>query len=153
MDGSFGFDRNGTCSKKLHNKRINFSTEYAVRLQEVQIECCDAPRIIRSRDTPETFFYLDPPYVGTDQGHYDGYTQEDFDVLLGLLETLNGKFLLSSYRNTRLAEYTQRNQWQSMEIKMARPMTNRFGAAKNKIEVLTANYPILPTKARKQAKT
>jgi DNA adenine methylase len=51
---------------------------------------------------PEAFFHLDPPYVGADQGHYDGYTQEDFDTLLKLLETLNGKFLLSSYRNKSL---------------------------------------------------
>jgi DNA adenine methylase len=74
LDGGFGFDRIGTASKKLHNKRINFSIDYAVRLQRVQIECCDALRIIKSRDTAGTFFYLDPPYVGSDQGHYDGYT-------------------------------------------------------------------------------
>jgi DNA adenine methylase len=98
------------------------SEEYAMRLQEVQIECCDAPRIIRSRDTAETFFYLDPPYVGSDQGHYDGYTQEDFNALLDLLETLKGKFLLSSYRNASLAEYTRRNRWQNYRNKNGLPL-------------------------------
>jgi DNA adenine methylase len=97
LDGGFGYDRTGTASKKLSNKRYSFSIDYAVRLQQVQIECCDALRIIRSRDTEDTFFYLDPPYVGADQGHYDGYAQEDFDGLLNLLETIRGKFLLSSF--------------------------------------------------------
>jgi hypothetical protein len=86
-------------SKKMANKRAGFNTEYAIRLQQVQIECCDALWIIGSRDTPETFFYLDPPYVGANQGHYDGYTQMDFDALLRALEDLTGKFLLSSFRN------------------------------------------------------
>jgi DNA adenine methylase len=84
LDGGFGYDRTGVTSKKLANKRTSFSIDYAVRLQRVQIECCDALRIIRSRDTGDTFFYLDPPYVGSDQGHYDGYTQDDFDSLLTL---------------------------------------------------------------------
>jgi DNA adenine methylase len=88
LDGSFGYDRNGTTSKKRVNKRMGFNTDYAIRLRQVQIECRDALRIIQSRDTPESFFYLDPPYPGTDQGHYDGYTQIDFDTLLGLLESI-----------------------------------------------------------------
>jgi DNA adenine methylase len=53
LDGSFGFDRTGTTSKKINNKRERFSINYAARLQEVQIECCDALRIIKSRDTTE----------------------------------------------------------------------------------------------------
>ena len=102
------------------------------------------PGIVGSRDTAETFFYLDPPYVGTDQGHYDGYTQEDFDMLLDRLEGIQGKFLLSSYRNASLAEFSRRNGWHAVEIRMHSPMTNNVPgrSPKSKIEVLTANYPI-----------
>ncbi len=107
------------------------------------IECCDALRIIKSRDTSETFFYLDPPYVGSDQGHYDGYTQEDFDALLRLLENAQGKFLLSSFRNANLAEFSQRNGWFTEEIRLSSSMTHGQGrTVRDKIEVLTANYPI-----------
>jgi DNA adenine methylase len=141
LNGCFGYDRTGTNSKKLANKRTVFTIDYAVRLQEVQIECCDALRIIQSRDTPETFFYLDPPYVGTDQGHYDGYMQEDFDNLLGLLESIKGKFLLSSYRNKSLKEFTERNGWYKQEFKMTSSMAHGR-TVRDKVEVLTANYPI-----------
>lgn len=142
LDGVFGYDRSGTASKKLANKRKGFTEEYAIRLQNTQIECCDALRIIRSRDTEETFFYIDPPYVGADQGHYDGYSQEDFDALLALLESIKGKFLLSSYRNVALKECVKRNGWYSLEIDMACSMTNRAQSPRHKVEVLTANYPI-----------
>jgi DNA adenine methylase len=143
FDGGFGFDHVGTISKKLSNKRVNFSTDYTARLQQTQIECADALRIIKNRDTAQTFFYLDPPYVGCDQGHYDGYTQEDFDMLLLLLEHLQGKFLLSSFRNKSLADYAKRNQWETIEIKMACSMKNKNNSSRDKkVEVLTANYPI-----------
>jgi DNA adenine methylase len=80
-----------------------------------------------SRDTPEAFFYLDPPYVGYDQGHYDGYTQEDFDALLQLLETIRGKFLLSSFRNASLTDFTRRNGWFTEEIRLSSSMTHGQG--------------------------
>ncbi len=142
LDAVFGYDRTGGASKKLANKRKGFTEDYAIRLQNTQIECCDALRIIRSRDTVESFFYIDPPYVGADQGHYDGYTQEDFDNLLTLLEGIKGKFLLSSFRNPSLKECIKRNNWHSIEIEMSCSMTNRAKTPRNKVEVLTANYPI-----------
>jgi DNA adenine methylase len=145
LDASFGYDRTGGTSKKLDNKRESFTIDYAIRLQRTQIECCDALRVIRSRDMPDAFFYIDPPYVGSDQGHYDGYTQDDFDNLLKLLEAVKGKFLLSSFRNTALREFIKRNGWHTVELKMACSMTNRSQAPRQKVEVLTANYPISVT--------
>jgi DNA adenine methylase len=143
LNGCFGYDRTGTTSKKMANKRSGFNIDYTIRLQQVQIECCDALRIIRSRDTPGSFFYLDPPYVGYDQGHYDGYTQEDFDALLRLLETIQGKFILSSFRNASLADFTHRNGWFTEEIRLSSSMTHGQGrTVRDKVEVLTTNYPI-----------
>jgi DNA adenine methylase len=142
LDGGFGYDRIGTTSKKMANKRAGFAEDYAIRLQQVQIECGDALRIIRSRDVKDAFFYLDPHYVGTDQGHYDGYSQEDFDALLRLVEGIQGKFLLSSFRNRSLMNYAKRNGWHSLELKMASSMTHGHKTQRGKVEVLTANYPI-----------
>jgi DNA adenine methylase len=141
LDGGYGYDRSGRASKSLANKRAGFTSDYAVRLQRAQIECCDALRIIRSRDAEDAFFYCDPPYAGADQGHYDGYGQEDFEALLGVLEAVKGKFLLSSHRNAALGEAVGRNGWHTMELRMASPMTNA-SSKRRKIETLTANYPI-----------
>ena len=138
----FGYDRAGAATRKLAHKRNEFTEGIAIRLQNVQIECCDAIRVINSRDTKDTFFYLDPPYVGSFQGHYDGYDQDDFDKLLALLAVIKGRFLLSSFRNEGLSTMAKRYGWYQIELKMAKPMTSQLGKTVQKIEVLTANYPI-----------
>jgi len=67
----------------------------------------------------------------------------DFDALLERLVAIQGKFLLSSFRNAALAKSTKRNDWQTLEVRMASPMTQgRNQSPKAKVEVLTANYPI-----------
>lgn len=142
LTAGFGYDKNGMRSKVIRNKRDRFTEELAQRIQNVQIECCDALKIIRSRDSVDTLFYVDPPYVGADQGHYDGYSQADFDALLEQLSKIEGKFLLSSFRNNRLTFATEENGWHQIELKMAKPMTAQTGKTIEKIEVLTANYPI-----------
>jgi DNA adenine methylase len=143
LDGSFGYDRSGTTTKKISNKRESFSYEYAIRLQNVQIECTDALRIIRSRDTEDTFFYCDPPYYNSDCGHYDGYTEEDFIMLLDLLTEIKGKFLLSSYPSEVLKAFTAKSNWSVQTHEMMLCMgTSQGQKKKKKTEVFTANYPI-----------
>jgi DNA adenine methylase len=144
LDGTFSSDLSGTNTRKIANKRVTFTEQMAVRLQNVQIECRDALKIIRGRDTPETFFYLDPPYPDTDQGHYDGYSSDDFRVLLETISKIEGKFLLSSFRHSALAEYTEKCRWSQFEIKMNKSITAQTGNVSKKIEVFTANYPIDP---------
>lgn len=141
LDGSFGYDKaKGTTSKKISNKREDFTEDFSIRLQNVQIENTDALRIIRSRDTLDSFFYCDPPYFNSDCGHYDGYTVEDFEMLLKTLSESKGKFLLSSYPSPLLKDFKQRFNWHQIEIEQ-RVSVHR-GAGKAKREVLTANYPV-----------
>jgi DNA adenine methylase len=138
LNGGFGYGRAvDSCGKKPANKRNDFAVEYAARLQRVRIERRDTPRLIRSHDTESAFFYCDPPYVGANQGHYDGYIQEDFDAPLKLPESIRGTFLLSSYRNKALTDFTQRNARHTLGFGI--PSTMACGM---KVEVLTANYPI-----------
>jgi DNA adenine methylase len=112
-------------------------------LQNAQIECTDALRIIRSRDTEDSFFYCDPPYYNSDCGHYDGYSLEDFENLLKLLSEVKGKFLLSSYPSPILKEYIKKMGWHSLSMNMEVTVANNSPKPrKNKTEVLTANYPI-----------
>lgn len=144
LDGSFGYDViKGTTSQKITGKRDAFTIDYAIRLQNVQIECTDALRVINSRDTPGTFHYCDPPYFNSDCGHYDGYSIEDFEALLKLLSRVEGKFLLSSYPSDILSDYTQQNGWFTKKLEQSVSVANGTGKpGKKKIEVLTANYDL-----------
>lgn len=144
LDGTFGYDRlRGTTSKKITNKRDDFTEELAIRIQNVQIENTDALRVIRSRDHKKAFHYCDPPYYNSDCGHYDGYSRADFEELLKLLSEIEGKFLLSSYPSDVLKEYTQHHGWQQIKLEQSVSVANGTGKpAKKKIEVLTANYDL-----------
>ena len=54
-------------------------------------------KIIKQWDSPQTFFYCDPPYPSAEQGHYGGYTLEHFQALVSTLDTCQGSFILSNY--------------------------------------------------------
>ena len=144
LDGTWGYDRQkGTTSVKIANKRDAFTIDYAIRLQNVQIECTDALRIIRSRDYEDAFIYCDPPYYNSDCGHYDGYSIDDFSQLLHILSGLKGKFLMSSYPSEVLAEFTSLRGWMTKSIEQVVSVANGTGnGGKRKIEVLTANYDL-----------
>lgn len=142
LDGTWGYDKaKGTTSKKIHNKRESFTEELSIRLQQVQIECTDALRIIRSRDTAKSFFYIDPPYFNSDCGHYDGYTQEDFEMLLKAISRLEGKFILSSYPSELLGRFTRDLNWVQTSFEQ-NVSVNRGMSGKKKTEVLTSNFDI-----------
>ncbi len=118
LDAGFRYDKAGKNTRLLANKRCQFSEELGQRIQNVQLECCDAIKIIHSRDSSVTFFYLDPPYVGANQGHYNGYDQQDFDNLISELATIEGAFLMSSYRNKHLSDAVKNFGWHQIELKM-----------------------------------
>jgi DNA adenine methylase len=145
IDGSFGYDKSkNTTTKKIINKAQLFTEEYAIRLQNVQIECADALYIIKSRDHAQAFHYCDPPYFNSDCGHYPGYNIHDFKRLLDTLAAIEGKFLLSSYPSDLLDEYVKKYGWHQMKIVQNVSVNAKAGKRKEKTEVLTANY-VLPT--------
>lgn len=120
------------------NKKEQFKEELSLRLKTVQIENIDALYLIKRLDSPSTFFYLDPPYVDSNQGHYGGYTQEHFTALIDTLANIKGKFLLSSYPNDYLQQARSRNGWNTADKDMH--LSASRGGAKRKIEALTYNY-------------
>ncbi len=143
LDASFGYDKSrNTTTKKIINNRDRFTEDMAIRLQNVCIECADALYVIRSRDTENSFFYCDPPYYNSDCGHYDGYSEQDFENLLKLLCEIKGKFMLSSYPSKLLQQYTKANKWQMWSVEQGVSINNKNGYVKRKIEVITANFEI-----------
>lgn len=66
------------------------------RLAGVVIECLDWSNFIARYDRPETLFYLDPPYWGS-EGDYGKamFEPADFTRLSAVLKALKGSFLLS----------------------------------------------------------
>lgn len=82
---------------KLWNNRVDGFAQVYTRIRNVHIEHVDALACIKNWDSPDTLFYVDPPYPATDQGHYKGYTAEDFAALVETLDGIQGSYLLSCY--------------------------------------------------------
>lgn len=83
--GTFDVTKLGPMLEELHE-----------RLAGVVIERLPFDAFMRRYDTPETLFYLDPPYWGC-EGDYgaDLFGREQFAVLADVLASLKGQFVLS----------------------------------------------------------
>ncbi|MFM6248498.1 MAG: DNA adenine methylase, partial [Dolichospermum sp.] len=67
------------------------------RIKDIHVSCEDAIKCIQRWDSPQTLFYCDPPYLGTDLGHYKGYTLDEFKLLCETLDNIQGSYVLSNY--------------------------------------------------------
>ncbi|WP_104696065.1 DNA adenine methylase [Helicobacter salomonis] len=94
----------------LASKRIYFEAiarlthrdfhKEAQRLQRVIFANKDFEDFIKAYDTPQTFFYCDPPYIGSadvyeDIGGNKAFGLADHTRLANTLKSMQGKFLLS----------------------------------------------------------
>jgi DNA adenine methylase len=82
------------------------------RLSEVYIDNLDFRKLIANWDRPDTFFYLDPPYVASSRksgGYMFEMTDKDHNDLIDILLNIKGKWLLSGYDNniynSRLSDF------------------------------------------------
>jgi len=104
---------NGNISNKLHFSIDKFRVSSFVRfyktnwlniknrLKEVSILNRDFRNIFELMDHKESFFYIDPPYLKSDDNYYKHYFKEkDHLDLLELLKNISGKFILT-YDNSK----------------------------------------------------
>lgn len=143
--GSWGFDKYSKRVKAFQNKKLQFDGTIFKRLSNVQIEHTNACKVLELYNTDDAFHYIDPPYINSNQGHYGGYTEADFEKLLDTLSNIKGKFLLSSYPSKILDAYIKKNGWYTKQF--SKPLTAKKAIAgksrdSKKTEVLTANYPL-----------
>lgn len=86
------------------------------RLRSVYIEDIDALACIQRWDRPHTTFYVDPPYLGANQGHYGGWVADDQQKLLEVLDGTEGTFLLSGYANEITDKWAADHNWERYVI-------------------------------------
>ena len=118
------------------------------RLAKVVIENQDCERLIRHFDSPVSFFYIDPPYHGT-EGYYknvgeDGFTEKDHirlrDTLVPEDGAFQGKFMLSYNDDEFVRDLYDRPGIQIESVTRLNSIKQRYEAASQFPEVLIANY-------------
>ena len=115
------------------------------RLKRVVILNEDAVTVIRREDSPNTLFYLDPPYTHETRVLRSAYscemTADDHERLLAALSEIQGKFILSGYRSDLYDEAAERHGWRRVD----REIDCKASSAKEKpkrIESLWMNFTI-----------
>lgn len=103
-------------------------SEMLDRISGVHICNEDALRCIERWDSPQTLIYVDPPYPETDQGHYSGYTLEDWQRLCNLLDRSQCSYILSNYPQAIEPESAQ----QRIEIKAIVSASGQGKVGKNR---------------------
>lgn len=142
--GLFRFNQQGKCnspfagspSPKAKSSLYSSNTYKLLkqghkRIQNAIIECDDYKNIIKRYDTPDTFFFFDPPY-DTD---YAYGVKFDYQELLDYCRTLKGKFLLTL--NAELSEMFKEFNIINTEVNYS--VTCKKGDNK-KAEVIIMNY-------------
>jgi len=126
----------------LAHARRNFCPWLQKRLQYVQISCRDALQVIAERDSVDTFFYLDPPYPDTYQGHYAGYGWQELEILLKILAAMKGKFMLSNYPSSMISFFAEKYGWNIRQISLKKDSCLTIDPNAKKKELLVMNYEI-----------
>ena len=139
LDGTFGYDRTGTTALKIHNAKEGFTEQLCERLKKVTIEGEDGLRVITRYDSEDTFHFVDPPYVGSDCGHYEGYfNEENFQQLLEILSKVKGKFMLTMFPHPSIKEYAEQHGWKIHKIE--RTISASKTSRRRQEEWITTNY-------------
>lgn len=117
LDGTFGYDFAGSIPKKINNAKDDFTEKICHRLERVTIESRDAMDVIKTYDSTKCFHFVDPPYVNSDCGHYEGLFNEiKLKLLLELLANIKGKFMLTMYPYKAIEDAAQEHGWHIHKI-------------------------------------
>ena len=137
LNGGWGRAVIGSCSQIKWMRKTENLGQFVDRMQSVGLACQDALKFIKQFDSPQTFFYCDPPYPGTDQGHYAGYKEEDLANLANTLNSCMGSAIVSCYPHDHLFEG-----WEKVEISAFSSATSngRVGIDRSKKMVLSNKY-------------
>jgi DNA adenine methylase len=105
----------------------------------------DALDVIRQQDGPDTLFYLDPPYLPETRAAADVYahemTREQHVELLKVLSAIEGRFVLSGYRNNLYDRAAELCGWARRDFELA---NHSAGGEKKRrvIESVWLNYEV-----------
>ena len=126
--------------------------DVAKRLLSIQIENRPFQYILERYDSPDTLFYLDPPYMpGSGLGSWemvvgpDVYrfpmSESDHAGMLSMIVDIQGRAAISSYRND-LYEYVL-SDWTSYDQRVhTSGLVDGIGVHSAKIETLWTNYEL-----------
>jgi DNA adenine methylase len=125
--------------------------DFAKRWLDVDIESNDFREILKTHDTPNTVFYLDPPFLSEKSADRDRYyrltfTEKDMKDMLDILSGIQGKFVLKLPKDhleiPYIKEWIQKHGYYVTPINHKLSMQKKKGEKRNEFTtVLIHNFP------------
>ena len=114
------------------------------RLREVIVENKDYAKLIKHYDRPDAFFYLDPPYFGTEKHyHNSNFTKDSHQSLFNALMGVDGFWLLSYGDVEFIRELYSIPGVYMIPVSRLSNIKRRYEGGSEFPELLIANYDIL----------
>jgi DNA adenine methylase len=121
-------------------KETVFCDEIKELLEHSTIECDDAFKIIKRYDCSNAWFFIDPPYVGSNMGHYANmFNEQNLVELLDICINLKGKFMLTMYPNDIIKEYASKYGWVIYSVDR-QVSACKVGSRRRQEEWMVCNY-------------
>ncbi len=100
--------------------RIDRLAKITARLRRVALECMDFAELMPYYDTPDTLFFLDPPYMEetrSEQGNYEyEMSPEQHQHLLDLANSTEAQVILTGYSSPMYEEALREPMWQRFQV-------------------------------------
>ena len=136
----YGHYNNPEIINKAHLDEIH------ILIQPVIFECCDFSESL-TRQEPEDFIYLDPPYAPTEcegKKSFVGYTEKGFTIehhtqLFKLIHGIKQSKLMMSNADVKLVQENFNEKYKTISILCRRSINSKNPEAKAK-EVIIMNY-------------
>ena len=129
-------------SMAISTKLPQIIDEWKERFFEVRLECDDWEKVLKRYDSPDTFFFADPPYVLSSINrklYRCDMTDEQHIKLLKALNKVKGKVMLCGYDSNFYSQYLKG--WKRIEFPTTAIMSPKTKKPK-RVEVLWLNYDI-----------
>ena len=109
-----------------YKNKVDDLLKFAERLRGTTIENLDFREVIKKYDSEDTLFYCDPPYVLEKENIYyePKFVYRDFFELAKILDSIEGKAILSCYPYANLKELYPENKWYTAEKSVAKHSTH-----------------------------
>lgn len=106
------------------------------RLQGVIVEHMDWRRCLAKYDSPDTFFYVDPPYPGNSCNYKENMRGvEEHEELLDALKLVKARWILSSYDKPEF-----HSNWADFHVRPVSFASGMPSGGRKNNEVLVANF-------------
>ena len=131
------FYSKGKSFGNTHRVGMNIGNKYKDRLRKTTILNKDYQYVIEKYDGCNSFFYLDPPYMGSTSSHYENHY---FDIhhLYDILRNIRGKFLLSFNYDSDVCKLFKDFNIYKIKTKYTDPFNG--GQPRSIVEILICNY-------------